>query len=171
MGMRGRIVNSVMALASRQDELRKLLESLEDPDQRKSVAKALSGPNPKLAIKTLSRAMDLDNTALRLRAIEMIEIIGRSEKARSESVDLLIQMARTDKDWGVRRQSTAALGNLKDEKAIPALIQGLIDVDPRVHEAAITSIRKMGKKALAYLQLELANVNTPLLKWRCIEVL
>ncbi len=156
---------------SRQKEMKKLLERLEDPDQRKSVAEALAGPNPQLAIKMLGHAMKLDDPVLRVRALEMIEIIGRNEMARSNSVKVLTRMARIDKDWGVRRMATEALGNLNDETAMPALIQGLMDEDPRVHEAAIASIKKLGAKALPYLQLELANDNPPLLKWRCIEVI
>lgn len=165
------VVTRVRALVSRQEEMKKLLERLEDPDERKSVAEALAGPNPQLAVKMLGLATEIDAPVLRVRALEMIEIIGRNEKARSDSVVVLTRMARNDKDWGVRRMSTEALGNLNDETAIPALIQGLMDEDPRVHEAAIASIRKMGAKALPYLQLELTNDNPPLLKWRCIEVL
>jgi len=165
------VVTRVRALVSRQEEMKKLLERLEDPAQRKSVAVALAGPNPQLAVKMLGLAMELDAPVLRIRALEMIEIIGRNEKALSDSVVILTRMARNDKDWGVRRMSTEALGNLNDETVMPALIQGLMDEDPRVHEAAIASIHKLGAKALPYLQLELANDNPPLLKWRCIEVL
>ncbi|MFQ6125900.1 MAG: HEAT repeat domain-containing protein [Candidatus Heimdallarchaeota archaeon] len=156
---------------SRQEEMKKLLERLEDPDQRKSVAKALAGPNPQLAVKMLSLAMELDTPVHRVRALEMIEIIGHNEKARSDTVGVLTRMARNDNDWSIRRMATEALGNLNDETAMPALIQGLMDEDPRVHEAAIASIKKLGAKALPYLQLELANDNPPLLKWRCIEVI
>jgi len=156
---------------SRQAEVRKLLTSLEDPDQRKNVAQALASSNSQLAIKTLSRALALDDPVLRLRALEMIEIIAANEKAQLAGIKLLIQIAQTDPDWGVRRQSTAALGNLKAAQAIPLLIQRLIDDDPRVHEAAIDALRSMADKSVPYLQLELNNSNPPLLKWRCIEVL
>lgn len=160
----------MMTVVSRQEEVRKLVESLADPDQRKSVANALSNSNPKLAIKTLNRAMDLDDPVLRLRALEMIEIIGNHDSVRTESVDLMIRISRTDSDWGVRRLSTVALGNLKMEKAIPSLIQRLADDDPRVHEAAIDALRKMGSKTTPYLQLELQSDNALFLKWRCIEL-
>lgn len=71
-----------------------------------------------------------------------------SRRGGARAVELLAERARTDAELDVRLRALRALGDLRDEKAIPALAQALEDRDPAVQYRAVAALRKVSGRDL-----------------------
>ncbi len=82
----------------------------------------------------------LEDREARRRAIEEL---GRSGDERQ--VAPLVEALRGDRDFLVRSAAAEALGNLKSELGLPALIAALDDASPDVRAAAALALARLGK--------------------------
>ena len=73
--------------------------------------------------------------------------------ARADRITRLIQILETDSSYKVRLQVCVTLGNIKDKRAVPALIRALNDENFTVRGVAAAALGQIGdKRALPDLQ-------------------
>lgn len=77
--------------------------------------------------------------------------LGALKDARA--VDALVDVLRTDDDWGIRENVVKALATLKDTKAVDPLIAALRDPHKDVRMNAVLALGGIGdKRAIAPLE-------------------
>lgn len=103
-------------------------------EEHKNALKELS-ETQKARLKRL--LVQLDDPANHPTAIPGISIIG------SEAVEPLIELLTTSKDPDARYGAAHALGDLRDERAIPSLIKALEDTESAVRYWAIDALGKL----------------------------
>ncbi len=73
-------------------------------------------------------------------------MLGWTAAARSSRVDRLINILKTDSSYKVRLRVVVALGQLKDRRAVPALIYALYDKNYTVRGLAAAALAQIGDK-------------------------
>lgn len=73
-------------------------------------------------------------------------MLGWTAAARSSRVDRLINILKTDSSYKVRLRVVVALGQLKDRRAVPALIYSLYDKNYTVRGLAAAALAQIGDK-------------------------
>ena len=74
-------------------------------------------------------------------------VIGKPEEKVKDEVEIQLDLLK-DKDWFRRKDAAITLGEMGDERAIPALITALRDSEWNVREAAQGSLAQIGSPAV-----------------------
>src|SRR5437762_3395703 len=74
-------------------------------------------------------------------------VIGKPEEKVKDEVEIQLDLLK-DKDWFRRKDAAITLGEMGDERAIPALITALRDSEWNVREAAQGSLAQIGSAAV-----------------------
>ncbi len=72
---------------------------------------------------------------------------GLAKLATQDCIDALKEAVLTDKFWGVRAEAARALGSVKSETAMNALIQCLTVSHPKARRAVVTALGEFKEKA------------------------
>jgi hypothetical protein len=87
------------------------------------------------------------NKCLRSLIIAAGFVLGIANSAWADRVTRLIQILETDSSYKVRLQVCVTLGNLKDKRAVPALIKVLTDENFTVRGVAAAALGQIGDKS------------------------
>jgi hypothetical protein len=119
-----------------------MLENVNDPVTRSSVALALGFVGGNHSVNPLISLLETDTPAVQMEAAASLGRLGRSE-----AVEPLCK-ALESPDTNVRANGCIALGRLGGKKAITCLKDALKDRDPFVQAAAKEALRghQLGKK-------------------------
>jgi HEAT repeat protein len=106
-------------------------------------------------LPVLVDALGHDDRAVRSWAIGAVEKLGPD--AGSAAAQPLLRLLREERDADLRAQAALALGRvgLKDEEAIPTLVDVQTDSDARVRHAAARGLVFLGPAALRHPDLQL----------------
>ncbi len=130
--------------------LRKLLR---DPDGFVRVQSALSlwqvARDADATVLVLVEALGCADARVQARAAE---VLGDMGPAAREAVPALIKTVRKTESWeaiqaGVHSSAVYALGAVRDERAVPILIEVLEDDDPTIYGKAVYALGTFGPKA------------------------
>jgi hypothetical protein len=124
------------------------LEDL-DPTMRRNAAYALGGVGGARSVEPLIFALRDPDSRVRSAAAEALGYLGRAAGLRS--VEPLAHMLN-DENSTVRSAAAEALGKLGDDRAVPALISCLLDVDVGVRSYASNALYKFGDTAIKAIQ-------------------
>jgi hypothetical protein len=85
--------------------------------------------------------------------VALVATVLLGNPARADRITRLIQILETDSSYKVRLQVCVTLGNIKDKRAVPALIRALNDENFTVRGVAAAALGQIGdKRALPDLQ-------------------
>ncbi|MFH0938620.1 MAG: DNA methyltransferase [Planctomycetota bacterium] len=141
---------------------KELIDQLKDNTQ--SLRSFLQNQNDGAIIYALEKLGRLENgyskeplLSLLNNQNENIRTLSIKNLAKIGDISLLpafIKYARSDESTEVRRESVSAVGRLRNEKAIPVLIEFLKDNDPKVVMQAIRGLLVFSKKEEVKKELE-----------------
>lgn len=121
----------------------KVLAEDRDPYVRANAALALGIINDSKSVVPLAQALkDGDVNTRRGSAVALVELSSRGVKIDQSASSLIL--ALNDTDGTVRANAAAALGNIKDRKAVDALIMSLKDSYWAVRQHAAYALGSIG---------------------------
>ena len=107
----------------------------------KEVTNILGAIGNQKALKPLLALLGVEDFGLRMQAVSSLARLG--ENALQPLIDLL-----NDKnaDWGTRGDAAMALGQIKNNQAVPTLLVALGDDNNYIRRIAVESLGKIGNK-------------------------
>lgn len=114
-----------------------------DAEVRAAAAISLGDHADTGAIAPLASALSDKNSFVRAQAARALGVNGR---AAVQTVPALMTLLTKDEDNEVKRQAAAALGQIGDRSALPALERATRDKDPYLAQAASDALRLIEKK-------------------------
>jgi hypothetical protein len=113
------------------------------PSRRKAAAAELGafGNETDLVVPALVKALDDSDTAVRLSAMDSLLIYGERSRAAATSVRAILKQ---QPDPAVRRRAIALVGTIKDEEAVPILVEALDAPQPEIRLEALRSLGRLG---------------------------
>lgn len=128
-----------------QDGTAALVAALRDKDAevRGAAAVALGQYADAEAIEPLIQALDDKSEFVRAQAARAL---GANTRAAVRAVPNLIRVLTSDRDQEAKRQAAAALGQIGDPSALPALQAAQRSTDPHLSATALTAIEKIKQR-------------------------
>lgn len=122
-----------------------LVAALRDKDieVRGAAAVALGEYPDAQAIEPLTVALGDKSEFVRAQAARAL---GTNTRAAARAVPSLIRVLTSDKEIEPKRQAAAALGQIGDQSALPALEAAMRAPDPHLSSAALTAIERIKKQ-------------------------
>lgn len=145
-----------------------LFKAIEDPipDVRKTAAEALTNIGSEQAINALLKALEDTNDEVRSAVVWAIGYCGSEN-----NVPRLIKSLSKDRYSGVRMNAARALGKIKSDTAVPALLKALEDSDYYDCESAVWALGEIGSDAaISALAKALEHANSEI-RWSVANAL
>jgi HEAT repeat protein len=133
--------------------------AFKDPAIRRAAAEALAPMKDPLAVEPLVGLLRDENPGVRLAAVAALSarggfrvvepLVGALEDAdpdvRVTAATAVYRRLMTDPDAEARRATAAALGRIRDRRAVEPLVKGIRDADETVRVAVIKALQAIGE--------------------------